>query len=239
MIAWRLGPLALIGAGATVALSASPAFAYRPFDGTDAAVADVNQVEIEFQPFGLQRDSSQTTLIAPGLRFNWGFAEYWELVVEGQFETPISPGGVSSLVANGAFLKWVVKPGVLQGQSGVSIATEFGPLLPGINGDTVTIGPSYNGGGDSGKGFYWAGLASQRWDWGTIHLNVETNLTRDHHAEAYLGVILEGPAHRTHNSSLNAAWPKSVSATRLTELILTRPFSRIMSGHVIMSATVL
>jgi hypothetical protein len=197
MIAWRLGPLTLIGAGATVALSASPAFAYRPFDGTDAAVADLKQVEIEFQPFGLQRDSMQTTLIAPAVRFNWGFAERWELVVEGQFETPLSPGGVSSLVANAAFLKWVVKPGVLQGQSGVSIATEFGPLLPGINGDRDADGKPvtgvYTGDGDDGFGLYWSGIVSQRWDWGTTHLTVETNLTRDHHAEAYLGVIVEGP----------------------------------------------
>jgi opacity protein-like surface antigen len=184
MIAWRLGPvgpLALIGAGATVALSASLAFAYRPFDGTDAAVADLNQVEIEFQPFGLQQDASQKTLIAPGMRFNWGFAEQWELVVEGQLETPLSPGGVSSLAANGAFLKYVVKPGVLQEQTGVSIATEFGPLLPDVN-------------GERGTGFSWAGIVSQRWDWGTVHLNVETNLTRDQRGEAFLGTILEGPA---------------------------------------------
>jgi hypothetical protein len=28
----------------------SPAFAYRPFDGTDAAVADLGEFEVEFQP---------------------------------------------------------------------------------------------------------------------------------------------------------------------------------------------
>jgi opacity protein-like surface antigen len=184
MNAWRLGPispLTLISAGATVALSASLAFAYRPFDGTDAAVADLNQIEIEFQPFGRQHDDSQTTLIAPGVRFNWGFAERWEFVVEGQLETPLSPGGVSSLAANGAFLKYVVKPGVLQEQTGLSIATEFGALLPDVN-------------GDRGTGFSWAGIVSQRWDWGTVHLNVETNLTQDQRGEAFLSVILEGPA---------------------------------------------
>jgi hypothetical protein len=184
MIARRLGPaipMTLIGAGATVALSASLAFAYRPFDGTDAAVADLNQIEIEFQPFGWQGDASQKTLIAPGMRFNWGFAERWEFVIEGQLETPLSPGGASSLTANGAFLKYVVKPGVLQEQTGLGIATEFGPLLPDIN-------------GDRGTGFSWAGIVSQRWDWGAAHLNFETNLTRDQHGEAFLSVILEGPA---------------------------------------------
>ncbi len=174
-------PLTLIGAGATVAFSASLAFAYRPFDGTDAAVADLKQIEIEFQAFGWQHDASQTTLIAPGVRFNYGFAERWELVVEGRLETPLSPGGVSSLAANGAFLKYVVKPGVLQEQTGLSIATEFGALLPEVN-------------GDRGTGFSWAGIVSQRWDWGTAHFNVETDLTRDQRGEAFLSVILEGPA---------------------------------------------
>jgi opacity protein-like surface antigen len=184
VIARRHGPaspLVMLSAAATVALSASLAFAYRPFDGTDAAVADFKQIEIEFQPFGWQGDASQKTLIAPAMRFNWGFAERWELVVEGQLETPLSPGGVSSLTANGAFLKYVVKPGVLQEQTGVSIATEFGALLPDVN-------------GDRGTGLSWAGIVSQRWDWGTVHLNAETNLTRDQHGEAFLSVILEGPA---------------------------------------------
>jgi hypothetical protein len=34
---------------------AAPASAYRSFDGTDAAVADVGEVEIEFQPIGALR----------------------------------------------------------------------------------------------------------------------------------------------------------------------------------------
>jgi hypothetical protein len=171
----------LIGMEAAIAFSAWPALAYRPFDGTDAAVVDAKEIEIEFQAFGWQRDDSQKTLIAPGMRCNWGFAERWELVVEGRLETPLSPGGVSSLAANGAFLKYVVVPGVLQDQTGLSIATEFGALLPEINGDTRT-------------GLAWAGIVSQRWDWGAVHLNVEADLTRDQQGEAFLGVILEGPA---------------------------------------------
>ncbi len=174
-------PLILISAGATVAVYASLAFAYRPFDGTDAAVADFKQVEIEFQPLGWQRDASQRTLIAPGVRFNYGFAERWEIVVEGELDTPLSPGGVSSLAANGVFLKYVVQPGVLQEKTGLSIATEFGALLPGIN-------------ADRGAGFSLAGIVSQRWDWGTVHLNAEANLTRDQHGEAFLSAILEGPS---------------------------------------------
>jgi hypothetical protein len=175
----------LVGVGrlgaVVICLFAWPAAAYRPFDGTDAAVAALNEVEVELQPAGGLQTGSQSTLIAPAVVYNYGFAERWEVVLQGQVETPLSPGGPSSLAATGAFLTYVVQPGVLQNQSGVSIATEFGPLLPGIN-------------TDPGVGFSWAGIVSQRWDWGTAHFNVETNLTRDQHGEAFLDVILEGPS---------------------------------------------
>lgn len=174
-------PLTLIGTSATIIFSTWPAVAYRPFDGTDAAVADVKDVEIEFQAFGWQRSGQQTALTAPGMIFNYGFAERWEFVAQGQFEIPLSPSGPSSFTGTGAFLKYVIKPGVLQDQTGLSIATEFGPLLPEVN-------------GDRGTGFSWAGIVSQRWDWATVHLNLEANLTRDQQAEAFLDVIVEGPA---------------------------------------------
>jgi hypothetical protein len=177
------GPVAGIGriAAVVICLFAQPAAAYRPFDGTDAAVASPNEVEIELQPAGHLQTGPQSTLVAPEVVYNYGFAERWEMVLQGQIETPLSPGGPSSLAATAALLKYVVKPGVLQGQSGISIATEFGPLLPGIN-------------ADPGVGFSWSGIISQRWDWGTAHFNVETNLTRDQHGEAFLDVILEGPS---------------------------------------------
>jgi hypothetical protein len=77
-----------------------------------------------------------------------------------------------------------VQPGSLQDKSGPSIATEFGMLLP----DST---------GTSGVGASLAGIVSQRWDWGTIHLNAETALTRDHHADVFLGSIIEGPSRWT------------------------------------------
>ena len=42
-------------AGAAIVAGSTAAFAYRPFDGTDAAVADPNEVEIELQPAGTLR----------------------------------------------------------------------------------------------------------------------------------------------------------------------------------------
>lgn len=158
----------------------TPASAYRPFDGTDAAVVGLNESEVELQPFGAERIGSQTTAIAPFVVYNYGFADRWEAVLQTEMQSPITGSGELNVQATGAFLKYVIRPGVLQGQSGVSIATEFGPLLPGIN-------------ADQGVGFSWAGIVSQRWDWGTAHFNIETNLTRDRQAEVFLDVILEGP----------------------------------------------
>ena len=177
---WPRLVIAMGRAGAVlICLLAWPAAAYRPFDGTDAAVANLNEVEIELQPAGHLQTGSQSTLVAPAVVYNYGFAERWEMVLQTEVDSP--PGSPSSFAASGAFLKYVIQPGVLQGQNGISIATEFGPLLPGIN-------------NDPGVGFSWAGIVSQRWDWGTAHFNVETNLTRDQHAEEFLDVILEGPS---------------------------------------------
>jgi hypothetical protein len=44
-----------------------PAFAYRPFDGTDAAVADRGQLEIELGPVGLLREGPNRFLVLPAL----------------------------------------------------------------------------------------------------------------------------------------------------------------------------
>ena len=173
-----LAGIAPIGA-VVICLFAQPAAAYRPFDGTDAGVANLDEVEIELQPAGQLRAGPQSSLVAPAVVYNYGFAERWEMVLQTEVDSP--PGSPSSFAASGAFLKYVIQPGVLQGQNGISIATEFGPLLPGIN-------------NDPGVGFSWAGIVSQRWDWGTAHFNVEANLTREQHGEVFLDVILEGPA---------------------------------------------
>lgn len=158
-----------------------PVSAYRPFDGTDAAVAAKGEVEIELQPAGRLRDESGTSLIAPATVINYGLTADWEAVLEGVGQTPLSPSGPTNVTAAGAFLKHVLVPGSLQDKTGPSVATEFGVLLP----DST---------GASGVGASLAGIVSQRWDWGTIHLNAETALTRDHRADVFVGAILEGPS---------------------------------------------
>jgi hypothetical protein len=170
-----------IAAGVVIGICAAgwalPAAAYRPFDGTDAAVADLGEMEIELQPLGAAHAGGVTRGLSDTI-VNYGFADRWELVLQ---TTPqIPPEGFGPIsVSNAALLKYVVQPGVLQDKPGPSIATEFGALLPEFGG--------------SGLGASWSGIVSQRWDWGTAHFNVTTNLTPDQHGELFLSTILEGP----------------------------------------------
>ena len=157
------------------------AFAYRPFDGTDAAVAEPGEVEIEFQPAGVLSSNGQRTLVAPATVLNFGLVKNWEAVFEGRVETPLDTPGPDKLDRCRGFLKYVLRPGVLQDQAGPSIATEFGALLP----DTI---------GNSRIGASVAAIISQRWDWGTAHLNIAGALTRDQHSRPFHGDYPGGTA---------------------------------------------
>jgi hypothetical protein len=166
---------------AGVAAGARPAAAYRPFDGTDAAVVDKGEVEIELGPVGYLREGSDRTLIAPAARFNYGFAEGWEAVLEGEAQHGLAGSAKgSSLVGNAASLKGVLRQGSLQDKPGPSIATEAALLLPGI-------------GDEPGTGGSLAGIVSQQWPFLTLHLNAAAAVTRQGHGDVFLGVILEGP----------------------------------------------
>jgi hypothetical protein len=118
--------------------------AFRPFDGTDAAVTDLH--EIELGPAEYLRDGAQRTLFAPSTVFNYGFAPGWEGVIEGRVAHALSGRGGSgaSLIDAGTFLKGVLREGVLQDKAGPSVAAEFGILLPGIR-DDHGIGASIAG----------------------------------------------------------------------------------------------
>jgi hypothetical protein len=174
----------LIGAsffcGCLVADSA-PALAFRPFDGTDASVAELGHIDLELQPFGALQEGPSKSLVAPATVFNYGFAQGWEAVLQGQLETEISPTNHESVNEAGFFLKHIFREGSLQDKSGPSIAAEFGLNAPTI-GVNSAVGPS------------WDWIISQRYPWGTIHVNVMGSLTTDQHTDLFLDLILEGPS---------------------------------------------
>jgi hypothetical protein len=172
-----LAPLCIL----LVIVSATPALAYRPFDGTDAAVADPNEMEIEFQPAGALWQGSDKSLVGPWAVLNFGFENRWEAVLEGKGISPLSPAGPFELTDAAFSLKHVLIPGSLQDETGPSVATEFGVLLPEVN-------------GDSGAGASFTTIVSQRWDWGTIHFNAAAMLTRQQTGETFTSIIIEGPS---------------------------------------------
>ena len=163
---------------------ATRALAYRPFDGTDAAVAAPGEFEAEIGPLGYLRQGRDKDLVVPAGVLNLGVAEDWELVLQGRGRSPLSRAAPFTFGDTGVFMKGVLRRGALQDADGVSVATEIGVLTPGI--DT-----------DPGTGASVTGIVSQRWPWGTAHLNVAAALTRDQHADLFVGTIVEGPAEWT------------------------------------------
>ena len=165
-----------------IATLASPAHAYRPFDSTDADVADYGEVELEMGPVGLLRSHS-VNRFEPIQVLNLGFARDWELVLQGRESLP-SENPVKSRITigdTGLFLKHVLREGTLQGARGVSVATEFGVLLPGFHED------------EPGAGFSIALIASQRFSFGTLHLNAQVAETKAGNRDVFGGFIAEGP----------------------------------------------
>ena len=169
--------------GSLLAMAHVSAWAYRPFDGTDADVAKPGEFELELGPVGRLREGGRRFLVAPSAVANFGLSGGRELVIEGQREVAreAEPGEPhSALVDDGVFIKQVLRRGVIQGEGGASVATEYGVLLPDVH-------------GEHGTGLSAAGIVSQRTDAATVHLNGALAVTRQHEPDAFLGVILEGP----------------------------------------------
>jgi hypothetical protein len=172
-----------VGALLASVLSATHAHAYRPFDGTDAAVAPRGEFELELGPVGYLRDKNARYFSAPAAILNFGLVDRMELVLEGReliaLTTP-TEGPRGQFTDTAASLKFVLRRGTLQGASGPSVATEIGALLPTIN-------------GEDGLGFTAALIGSQQWELTTLHLNLAARLTREGEPELFGGVIWEGP----------------------------------------------
>jgi hypothetical protein len=168
--------VAAFATAAVLALWCHEAEAYRPFDGTDAAVTEIGEMEIELGPVEYLREGAERMLFAPDLRINYGFMPNWEASLEGDVSHGLTAGiPRTSLIASEALLKGVLREGSLQD------ATEFGILLPGVN-------------DERGTGAILTGIASQRWDWGTVHFNAQIALTRgQQHADYFFDTIIEGP----------------------------------------------
>ena len=160
----------------------SPGFAYRPFDSTDADVAHKGDFELELGPAGYLREGPGHSLVAPAFIANIGLPEEREIVLEGKLRTPLNTeaGSREILQDTALSLKQVHRVGSLQDKTGPSIGSEFSVLLPTIN-------------GESGAGYSYSGLISQRWSMATVHFNAGLAFDRDHKWNKVVGGIIEGP----------------------------------------------
>jgi hypothetical protein len=146
-----------------VVFQTQTARAYRPFDGTDGDVAELGEFELEIGPLQFQREGDQTSWMTPTV-LNLGVMPRVEFVAD---FVPIyaSEGRPYELTDTDIFAKFLVRKGVLQEESGPSIAIETGPLLPEIH-------------GEDGYGASLDLIISERYGWLTLHLNDEAELSR-------------------------------------------------------------
>lgn len=121
----------LVVAGALgLLLAAAPARAYRPFDGTDADVSKLGELELEIGPLGYLHAQHDSALVFANTVINYGLLPRWELVVQGLGLDGLDAPAPPRFLNGGVFLKHVLRAGVLQGGEGASLAMETGVLFP-------------------------------------------------------------------------------------------------------------
>jgi hypothetical protein len=165
--------------------ASADAHAYRPFDGTDAEVAELHEFELELMPVGYLAQRDNQALLIPQFVLNYGFADDNELVIDGRGFWGLNDS--QRFFQHGRYddsdvlIKHVFRRGILQGETGPSVAVEAGPLLPSI-------------GVPEGWGAIANTIVSFRNEWGTLHLNGALMLTREtHDRELFTSAIIEGP----------------------------------------------
>jgi hypothetical protein len=178
--------LAALSAAAILGVP-SVAHAYRPFDGTDAEVAEFGELELEWDTFVTFATSGIPELTSPVLTVNVGVYRRLELVLEtnNEFYRPDRGKVTDRLAETHLFLKGIVREGFAQGKSGPSIAIEAGPWLPNPNG---LIG--------DGIGGSVSAICSVEVAQMIAHFNVLVAFDLEKHPELFGSIILEGP--RSH-----------------------------------------
>jgi hypothetical protein len=181
----RIAPaIAFLGVLAT----ASQALAYRPFDGTDADVAAHGEFELELGPIGYIYNVDGSALVLPAVVLNYGIFPTWELVIDSRHQLGLGDlhgARRSRILDNDILLKHVLREGTLQNdeehhRTGISVATEFGPLLPEL-------------GGSHGVGVGVNLIGSYRFRDVTLHLNTMPQYDREHRVDMFESLIVEGP----------------------------------------------
>lgn len=157
------------------------AWAYRPFEGTEADVAAPTEMEIELGT-AYVHEPADDAWVVPAVVANYGLSRGREVILEGELVVPsAAPDSSHWAVEDTALsIKQVLRRGSLQEQEGLSIATECGVLLPTIH-------------AERGFGGTCALIGSERWPAVTLHINGGVIRTREHDWTQSMNVMLEGP----------------------------------------------
>jgi hypothetical protein len=121
-----------VGLAATLFMP-QEALAFRPFEGTDAAVADLGEFELEEGPSGVEVGGAGREVLLPNLALNVGLAPQIELSTNTHDMELLRPGRalpVARYQDTEVGIKAVLVPGCLQGGSGPSLASELAIHLP-------------------------------------------------------------------------------------------------------------
>lgn len=196
--------------------AARHAAAYRPFEGTDAGVAETGNFELELGPAHYYRKGHEAYLIAPATVLNLGILPRFELVCDFRdfiAEQHFGGGSRASLRNTDLLLKWVAREGELQEKSGLSVAFEGGVQTP-------------EWGGLNGFGAQLAGIVSKQLPFLALHFNEQIAFTRDQRLDLWSGLILEAPH----------SWPVRPVSELFIERIGNAPVTRSALAGAIWSA---
>jgi len=169
--------LAIAAIGA--ALAGAPAWAYRPYDSTDADTLEDHELEIELGWRDLTAPSDGERAV--DAVFNYGIGHSREVILEGSWlRTPSANGGWNSSISDVALkLKQLHRRGVLQGERGLSIASECGVLIP-------------TSSEESGPGGECTLIASHRNSVLSFHLDAGVAYETDHRWSNAIALVVEG-----------------------------------------------
>jgi hypothetical protein len=143
-------------------------------------VASPRRLELEFGYFVAERDAGENELLTPQVVLNFGLVPRLELI--GEFEVRTSEEEPAHVSDPAVFLKGVLRDGVLQGESGASIAVELGSTFPGTEED------------DERVGFEAIAIVSASVGPFLSHLNAGGGVSRHGGGLGLWGVIVELPA---------------------------------------------
>ena len=162
--------------------SSPPSWAYRPFAGTDAGVAAVNKLEVEFGPMGYSRLGEERLLIAPELEVTYGAGSGWDFGLQARGVTRMSPdpdAAKPTIDDVEVEVGRLLRAGSLQDKRGLSVLAEGDLLVPSSSGQEL------------GAGLVLA--SSQAWEDAALHLSGEISRTPDGETARFASLIAEGP----------------------------------------------